>query len=116
MRLWTGLALGFALLGPAHAATGRTTNRTYKTMDAAAKATAAFLFNRAGLTKKVWHASDITLAKSPHGQPGRVQVLFGELPKTPFNYSAGSVEVKVLKVKGGWKGYTDTAAKPVLWK
>jgi hypothetical protein len=114
MRFISGITLALALIsGSAHAATGRTTDRTYTTMNEAAKATGAFLASRARLA---WRANKMTVSLRGSTVAGKVRTLNAYGPKTPFGYPAGYIQVKVVKVKGGWKGYTDTPAKVIFLK
>jgi hypothetical protein len=116
MRLLTGLTLALALLtGTAHATSGRLTTQTYRTMREAARATGALLFNKNLLETRVFSPADMSVAKG-YKATGAVRTLTVNGPQTPFGYPLGRVQVQVKKVAGGYKGFTDTGARPVLLK
>jgi hypothetical protein len=96
----------------AFATTGRTTDKTYKTMKAAASATAAFYLHKDGQN---FDAHKLT-AQRVLSRKGSVREIKVAMPDTPFGYPIGTINVKVEKVKGGWKGFTDTDAKPIFLK
>jgi hypothetical protein len=115
MRIFGGIIVSLALLmGSAQAETGRTTDKTYKTMTAAAKAGGAFLWSK--YNHRAVHASDVSVGSVSYHQGSKMRTVSVGGPRTPMGYREGFMPVKVEKVKGGYKAFTDTKIQPTLLK
>lgn len=116
-----GLFFTLAAHPSAFGASGRTTDRSYASYQAAARATGAFYMSRSAKTRNAFgvvRARDLevsaTSAALNRGQKTKRLTVWTKrvLAKNPLQHSAWmTVTVKQLK-SGKWKGFTD-AARPV---